>query len=547
MSSLNDASHQNSPCSRLPDEILLSIFLYDKPSTAIVQIMQFLRIRTAPDGLERDLWKSAFSWIDILHVCQRWRKVAMSFGPMWTNVASSHRLDLTEFMLEHSKKLPLTVTYSLDNSEKAAVTRLLSQIHRIETLEVLDADENAVAELSGALAGLNENSILHVLLLMAATTTPNLNRMPVLDDKLFAVLPSSITTILYSGKIRGVFTGPPLSNLTDCSILIYAPPRLSSIFSLLVRLPSVRTLSLAVSGVDIDEDLYETFGLSDLQVLVWNENLDLLHAFFRTIQVPKDLHLDLSYAIGDENVLSAFSFIQSYQNRQGLSFPCVTLAVNDTSTGGSPTRTGYIILSLHSSIKPSCTRQHTDVIPRLISRQQAGLYVTCPYKLTDADMFHLMLHELFEALPVAEIQHFTFSVRFKEDKWHPLLLPALDDLTALTHLTLDSAAAIMTVAASMQTALKDSAANQVIIPSLRHLHIIGVPPRSPPDVEEEEPFDTLLDALALRAERAIFLDTLRFTECGIDEVLVARFRKEAVAKEAVICDTKPTKAQAEPP
>lgn len=170
--------------------------------------------------------------------------------------------------------------------------------------------------------------------------------------------------------------------------------------------------------------------------------------------VPKDLHLDVSYTIGDENILSAFSFIRSYQNRQALSFPCVTLTINDVSKGESLTRTGHIILSLHPSILPSFSSQHTDVMPRLLSPQHPVLYFTCEYKLTVTDMFHLMLRELFEALRVAGIQHFTLSVHLKEDPSEPLLLPALENLTALTYLILDSAAAIMTVTASMEDVLR---------------------------------------------------------------------------------------------
>ncbi|EIM91871.1 uncharacterized protein STEHIDRAFT_116986 [Stereum hirsutum FP-91666 SS1] len=74
-----------------------------------------------------------------------------------------------------------------------------------------------------------------------------------------------------------------------------------------------------------------------------------------------------------------------------------------------------------------------------------------------------------------------------------------------------------------------------------------VPPTSPPDVDEDEPFDTLLDVLTLRAESGVHLDTLMFTECGIHEHTVSRFREEAVVKEAVVWDAKPTKLRRDSP
>lgn len=57
------------------------------------------------------------SWINILHVCQHSRRMALSFGPMWTGVMCSQRLDLTEFVLEYSKGPPLIVAYSGEDSD----------------------------------------------------------------------------------------------------------------------------------------------------------------------------------------------------------------------------------------------------------------------------------------------------------------------------------------------------------------------------------------------------------------------------------------------
>lgn len=473
----------------------------------------------------------------------------MSFGPMWTDVMCSHNVDLTEFTLQHSKELPLTVSYSIKNSREAAVTRLLSQVHRIQHLYVSDADDNVVADLVTAFSSQRGTPILSDLMLMSPTPShpDDLDNLPVLDDRLFMVIPSSTTAILFTGKIRGLSASPPLPALTELSIVIHGPCSMSDIFALLRRIPNVRTLGLTPSSrVDIDQDSYDPVSLPRLRVFAWNGSPDLPRTFFRSVHVPKDLHLDLSYIIRDEDISRVFAFIRPHQIRQSLSLPCVSLIVNDSSRGDNLTRKGYIILNLHPSTELS-SAQHTDDMAGLMGNSRPGMYFTCPYSLSDMETFHLMLGELFEALPVTEVQHFTLSVRFKEVPTEPLSLPALKELTGLTHLVLHSPTAIMTVVASMQAALDDNTTGQIIVPSLRHLHISGVHPNSPPDAEEDHPFDTLLNALTLRTERAVFLDTLLFTECGMHEDTVSRFRERAVAKEGVVWEAKATKKKDETP
>ncbi|GJF00206.1 hypothetical protein PsYK624_164860 [Phanerochaete sordida] len=104
----------------LPPEILSMIFTY---------CVCFDPVRDPP--------ATSRSWTVVLHVCQRWREVALNTTLLWAMLALPAPAHFLEAALEHSKASPLDVTIhrwssQLDVARQAQA--VLSQMPRIRTL-----------------------------------------------------------------------------------------------------------------------------------------------------------------------------------------------------------------------------------------------------------------------------------------------------------------------------------------------------------------------------------------------------------------------------
>ena len=109
-----------SPISKLPPEILTSIFLFYKES-----------YREASDMRDCSLAeKDATAWQSVSHVCQHWRAVALNCTTLWSiiNLQIASRSDcLSEFLLR-SKNAPLTITEAELLKDEQSVSKLLSRL-----------------------------------------------------------------------------------------------------------------------------------------------------------------------------------------------------------------------------------------------------------------------------------------------------------------------------------------------------------------------------------------------------------------------------------
>jgi hypothetical protein len=115
--------------SRLPVEILIQVFSYYAASDRHPHV----RFRTPPP------------WLAVTHVCQRWRRAALSCPFLWVDIISTN-YRWTEEMLERSADLPIHITVD-DGGPSAHVpcevrtARLLfSKIHRAQSLVITCAD-----------------------------------------------------------------------------------------------------------------------------------------------------------------------------------------------------------------------------------------------------------------------------------------------------------------------------------------------------------------------------------------------------------------------
>ncbi|EIM84015.1 uncharacterized protein STEHIDRAFT_170428 [Stereum hirsutum FP-91666 SS1] len=127
----SDGSHINLPCNtlapahRIADETLIQIFCYHTPQNDIA-------VSAPKDGYGSD------TWLNIIHVCRRWRAVAIGFPAWWTNIITVDP-DLTNFMLENSQPMPITLDVDVSPLRgKASYARRLvkANLPRIRTLRI---------------------------------------------------------------------------------------------------------------------------------------------------------------------------------------------------------------------------------------------------------------------------------------------------------------------------------------------------------------------------------------------------------------------------
>ncbi len=109
---LKTQRNAHAPISKLPDEVLLEIFM--------VMMALF----------------SFEAWHEVAHVCHRWRNVAVGAPMLWINPPMGHH-HLTTLMLERSKEANLTIYLDANTSTQTAQA-VFNCIRRIESLELND-------------------------------------------------------------------------------------------------------------------------------------------------------------------------------------------------------------------------------------------------------------------------------------------------------------------------------------------------------------------------------------------------------------------------
>lgn len=116
ISLLKTRRNELAPVSKLPDEILLQIFVVLRDSTDL---------RPA-------------NWLRVMHVCQYWRHIAVGSPPLWTRLHDPPP-GLTRLQLECSQNAPLDVVLTRTWFKNAAPTGIFATIlHEIERIRTLN-------------------------------------------------------------------------------------------------------------------------------------------------------------------------------------------------------------------------------------------------------------------------------------------------------------------------------------------------------------------------------------------------------------------------
>lgn len=116
--------------SRLRGKLPHPSFLDRLPTEALCNIFLQLRREFFPD--------TTTDWITVIHVCRRWRNVALSYALLWTNIDGTMRESVRDFFLLNAREAPLTVKemniYSDDDEDNEQI--LLRQLYHIAELHI---------------------------------------------------------------------------------------------------------------------------------------------------------------------------------------------------------------------------------------------------------------------------------------------------------------------------------------------------------------------------------------------------------------------------
>lgn len=137
---VNDFVTVHSPVRVLPDDILLSIFLFCAPKwdDCVMRCWDCGQAGFGEDSLFDDHWAVA-------QVCRRWRAVSLSYGPLWSYIilpcdfGSPTKLAATEALLARSKGVELSVEIDgICKDGKCRGTRLSMLAERCKRLRIPD-------------------------------------------------------------------------------------------------------------------------------------------------------------------------------------------------------------------------------------------------------------------------------------------------------------------------------------------------------------------------------------------------------------------------
>ncbi|EIM84005.1 uncharacterized protein STEHIDRAFT_140956 [Stereum hirsutum FP-91666 SS1] len=92
--------NRTSLISRITDDALVEIFRYHKPEN------------------HASINHPFDTWLNIIHVCRRWRMVAIGYASWWTNIITSDP-DLAAFMLGNSRNAPLVFDLDMTSERRA--------------------------------------------------------------------------------------------------------------------------------------------------------------------------------------------------------------------------------------------------------------------------------------------------------------------------------------------------------------------------------------------------------------------------------------------
>ncbi|EIM91850.1 uncharacterized protein STEHIDRAFT_164287 [Stereum hirsutum FP-91666 SS1] len=499
------------PIAMLANEILLTIFLLHRPSHSNDAV-------------------GDWTWLSIIHVCKRWRDIALLSAQMWTEIICSRHTSLTEFMLEHSQNMPLLICHTHAPKLLPSFRSILSRANRIQNVTVRAEDGQLLDLLLKSFSTSPEN----ILSVFDYDILPiNHAEWHVSDGTLNEQFISQLPKRLVWLKLPRIRVISPFmqvqtfDNLTEFLVKVVPPTSLADIHALLGHFPNLEVFTLHSYMNDVDHATLtaQTVTLQHLKVLTFAEcrPLRAVAHLGSMIMLHADLCINLQFLIIPEYITGIQLFLQARQ-RQGRTLFPVGILLQDNSAIDRLKWTRRLLIQCNSFIEPGSELTRHPATQVQGPRPGPGIVLlNGMYQAkTPTSSVIQQIMPLLELLEFRHIQHFTVCIQNRSLPYQPsALFPVLDQLVQLTHLQLDGFFAIYTIALFVQ---KDRAigyqGGKIPFPSLQHL-ALRVPLEEHDDIIRNmlnDIVDALRDREACGGQR-LQMFTIRLEKDSIQDVV----------------------------
>jgi hypothetical protein len=223
-----------SPISRLPDELLVDVFIHN----AQEYYGSSKRLAWAPPSVP--------PWVNVSYVCHHWRTIALNCPILWTYLFFASRTWLAE-LLARSKMAPLRVQLDLSfpNTSLQKWEMIFPHLPRVKELHVRSLSFATASQLISRLTAPTPLlQSLHLSRRHGPCSTAVLDGTP----SVLPVILSGMTPRLRSlelSKLDIAWHALALSGVTNLKLRdMPSPPTMESLSSILAQMPELRELEL---------------------------------------------------------------------------------------------------------------------------------------------------------------------------------------------------------------------------------------------------------------------------------------------------------------
>ncbi|KDQ55683.1 hypothetical protein JAAARDRAFT_208478 [Jaapia argillacea MUCL 33604] len=222
-----------SPASRLPPEILTRIFTL---------------LASRPPSSQALSKPKRYLWVRVVHVCRRWRRVAVGCPALWTRIVFSYP-KWARAMLTLSKAMPLVVSHRATRTSRQyprsvkMVESALQHIQRIKQI-TLELPSSWLQLIFNTLPGDASAPLLENISVSTSEchTIAPISRMFTLDTPILRTLQLSNCTVHWDSRI--LHHGRLVSLRISFSVLPRSTAALPQILPVLAHNPNLQTLAL---------------------------------------------------------------------------------------------------------------------------------------------------------------------------------------------------------------------------------------------------------------------------------------------------------------